>query len=251
MSSLPPDVPPPPPPPTGAPPPSPYAPYVPAAAGLPWEMRPQVGFADALVDTIRLLVTSPAEAWSRTREKGDLGQPLLFAVLVGWIGVAFNSVWSLIFGNMWLRFLPMLPPEVRDQAALRGIGTGLGSTLFALVLAPLFVIVGLFVSSAILHVCFMIVGALSGSTAGFEGTFRVVGYSSVSQLAQAIPVVGGLVAMIWNLVLVVMGAQRIHRTTQGKAIAGVLIPIVLCCGCAILAILFAGAAILAAISGHR
>ncbi len=247
MSSVPPDVPPPPPPPGAQYPP----PYAPAPAGLPWEMRPQVGFADALVDTIRLFVTSPAEAWGRTREKGDLGQPLLFAVVVGWIGVAFNSVWNLIFGNMWLRFLPMLPPQVRDQIALHGFGRGVGSTIFALVLAPLFVIIGLFISSAVFHLCFMIVGALSGSTAGFEGTFRVVGYSSVSQLAQVIPVVGGLVAVVWNLILVVMGAQRIHRTTQGKAIAGVLIPIVFCCGCAALAIVFAGAAILAAFSGHR
>src|SRR5512139_2726670 len=130
MSSLPPDVPPPPPPP-GFPPPAPYAP---APPGLPWEMRPQVGFADALVDTIRLFVTRPAEAWSRTREKGDLGQPLLFAVIVGWIGVAFNSIWNVIFGNAWLRFLPMLPPEMRDQAAVRGfLGGGIGSTLFAIV----------------------------------------------------------------------------------------------------------------------
>jgi hypothetical protein len=247
MSSLPPDIPPPPPPP-GAPPPSPYAA---APAGLPWELRPQVGFADALVDTIRLFITSPAEAWGLTREKGDLGQPLLFAVVVGWIGVAFNSVWNLIFGNLWLRFLPMLPPQVRDQIALRGFGGSVGSTLLALVLAPLLVIIGLFVWSGILHVCFMIVGALAGSTAGFEGTFRVVGYSSVSQLAQVVPIVGGLVALVWNLILVVMGAQRIHRTTQGKAIAGVLIPLVLCCGCTLLAIVFAGAAIFAALGGHR
>jgi len=246
MSSLPPDIPPPPPP--GFQPPPAYAP---APAGLPWEMRPQVGFADALVDTIRLFVTSPAEAWSRTREKGDIGQPLLFAVVVGWIGIAFNSVWNLIFGNMWLRFLPMLPPQMRDQMAFRGFGRGVGSTLVALILAPLFVIIGLFIWAAVLHLCFMIVGALSTSTAGFEGTFRVIGYSSVSQLAQVVPVVGGLVALVWNLILVVMGAQRIHRTTQGKAIVGLLIPIVLCCGCVLLAIVFAGAAILAAFSGHR
>ena len=247
MSSLPPDVPPPPPP--GFPP---QVPYAPAPPGLPWELRPQVGFADALVDTIRLFVTRPAEAWSRTREKGDLGQPLLFAVLVGWIGVAFNSVWNLIFGNAWLRFLPMLPPEMRDQFTDRGfLGSGVASTLFAIVLAPLFVIIGLFIWGGILHACFMIVGALSGSTAGFEGTFRVVGYSSVSQLAHVIPIVGGLVALVWNLVLAVMGAQRIHRTTQGKAIAGVLIPIVLCCGCVLLGLVFAGAAIFAALGGNR
>jgi hypothetical protein len=194
------------------------------------------------VDTIKLFAMNPREAWSRTREKGDIGQPLLFAICVGWIGVAFNSVWSMIFGQAWLRFLPM---NLRDQVGPMMAGRA-GLTLAAVILAPIVVVIGLFIWAAILHVCFLIVGALSNSTAGFEGTVRIVGYAWVTQLAQIIPIFGGLLAFVWSLILVVMGAQALHKSTQGKAIAGVLIPIVLCCGCVLVAFLLAGAAIFSA-----
>jgi hypothetical protein len=240
MSSLPPEVPPPPPP----PPPGGYA-LRPNA--LPWEDRPRIGFADALVETIKLFVTNPGEAWSRTREKGDLGQPLLFAICVGWIGVAFNSVWSMIFGQAWLRFLPM---HLRDQIGPMMVGRA-GLTVFAVILAPIFVVIGLFIWSAILHVCFLITGALSNSTAGFEGTIRIVGYAWVAQLAQVIPFFGGLLAFVWGLILAVMGAQALHKSTQGKAIAGVLIPIVLCCGCLLLCLIIGGAALFSAFGRMR
>ncbi len=246
MSSLPPDLPPPPPPPpswpTGGPPP-PAGP----AAGLPWEMRPQVGFADALVDTVRLFATSPREAWSRTREKGDYGQPLFFAICVGWVGAAFNIVWSMMFGQVWLRFVP---PDVRDMVTGFAART-VGWTVVQIFVAPLGVLIGLFVGAAILHVCLAIVGGLSGSGAGFEGTVRVVGYSWVAQLAHIVPIFGGLIAMVWTLVLWVLGIERLHRTTQGRAVLAVVIPIALCCGCILIALLLGGAALLHAFGRMR
>ena len=50
-------------------------------------------------------------------------------------------------------------------------GMGVGSAAFILVLMPLFVVVGLFMAAAILHVCLMIVG---GANQSFETTFRVI-----------------------------------------------------------------------------
>jgi hypothetical protein len=44
-----------------------------------------------------------------------------------------------------------------------------------------------------------------------------------------------MVAAIWKIVLVVMGFVALHRTTQGKAITAVLIPVAVCCVCGILA----------------
>lgn len=252
MSSLPPPpgaYPPPPPPPPSPPggwPPPPGG-ATPGLAPLPWEDRPRIGFADALVDTIRLFATRPGEAWRRTREKGDIGQPLLFAICVGWIGIVFNSVYGLLFGQVWLRFLPY---EYRDQLGPMMAGT-VGWTMAQIILAPLFVLIGLFVWSAILHVCFLIVGALSNSTAGFEGTIRIVGYAWVSQLAHVIPVFGGLLALVASLILSVVGAQTLHRSSQGKAILGVLLPIILCCGCIILALVVGGAALFNAIGRVR
>jgi len=244
MSSLPP--PPPPPPPGAYPPPPPGGPP-PALNPLPWEDRPRVGFADALVDTIRLFATRPAEAWSRTREKGDIGQPLFFAICVGWIGIIFSSVYGLLFGQVWLRFLPL---TYRDRIGSLMAGTA-GMTLVQIFLAPLFILIGLFIGSAILHVCFLIVGALSNSTAGFEGTIRIVGYSWVAQLAHVIPVFGGLLALVASLILSVMGAQTLHRSTQGKAILGVLLPIILCCGCVLVGLIVGGAALFNAFSRVR
>lgn len=252
MSTLPPDLPPPPPPPPPfAPPPGwqPPGPPVPAApvAGLPWEMRPQVGFADALVDTVRLFMSSPREAWSRTREKGDYAQPLFFAICVGWIGAAFNIVWSMMFGQAWLRFVP---PNVRDMAT-GFAATSVGWTVARICIAPLVVVIGLFIGAAILHLCLMIVGGLSNSSAGFEGTVRVVGYSWVAQLAQIVPLIGGLIALVWALVLYVLGIERLHRTTQGKAVAAIMIPIALCCGCILIALILGGAALMNAFGRMR
>jgi hypothetical protein len=247
MSSLPPDIPPPPPPGAYPPPPPPPGGFAQAPNPLPWEDRPRISFADALVDTIKLFATRPGEAWSRTREKGDIGQPLLFAVCVGWIGIAFSSVYGLLFGQVWLRFLPM---QMRHQIGPMMAGT-VGVTLFQIILAPLFVLIGLFVWSAILHVCFLIVGALSNSTAGFEGTIRIVGYSWVAQLGHIIPIFGGLVALVASLILSVMGAQALHKSSQGKAIFGVLLPVILCCGCVLVGLIVGGAALFSAFGRMR
>jgi hypothetical protein len=44
-----------------------------------------------------------------------------------------------------------------------------------------------------------------------------------------------------------MGIQRLHRTTQGKAVGAVLIPVVVCCGGALLI----GLLVLGAFLAHR
>jgi len=51
-----------------------------------------------------------------------------------------------------------------------------------------------------------------------------------------------LIAVVWWIVLAVLGITRLHRTTQGKAIAAILIPLVLCCGGLLLLAMIAGAA---------
>ncbi len=252
MSTLPPTPPPPPTPPASAPPPPPPPGGIPPTP-LPWEMRNQIGFADAFVDTVKLFMTSPSEAWRRTRPSGDLGEALLFGVLVAWVGTVFYHLYRLFFGAFWLRALSgWLPRQEWGRfGGFWGLGAlTVGGTVAHIVLAPIFIAIGLFVWAAILHLCYMIVGALSHSTAGFEGTFRVVAFSAVGQLAQLIPFAGGLAAFVWSLVLTVMGGVAIHRTTQGKALGAVLIPVLFCCACVVLAIVLAGAAAFSAFH-HR
>jgi hypothetical protein len=222
MSSIPPFPPeppafPPPPPPPGT-----------SSDSIPWERREQLGFGPALVETVKLFVTDPQNAYRRTREKGDLTEPLLFAVIVSWVGIVASSIYGLFLSQAWMNFLPM---QMREKMGMRMPGAF--GAIGQIILGPVIVAIGLFIGAAILHLCFMVVGALSASTAGFEGTFRVVAYAAVADLANVIPFAGGLIGAVWKIVLVVIGAVALHKTTTGKAVAGVLIPIVVCCVCVI------------------
>ena len=227
MSSMPPEPPPPPPPPPPVLPPPGPPPPAGGTGKIPWEERQRYGFVEAFVETLKLFGMTPAEAWARTPRTGSLGDPLLFAILTSWVGAIFSAIYGLFFAAPWLR---LVPPEMRDKLGM-SVASGVGGMIGQVILAPIFIGIGLFIVSAILHLCVMVVGGLSGSDSGFEGTFRAIAYSAVADLANVIPFVGGFVAAIWKLVLVVMGLVAMHRMTQGKAIAAVLIPVVLCCGC--------------------
>jgi hypothetical protein len=235
MSSVPPQgpgaVPPPPPPPPSQPP---YMPPPAVSGGLPWETQ-AIG-PQPLFDTAMLFIKTPEQAWRLTRETGDYMRPLLFGVVVGWVGLVFRTLWGTIFGAGLMRMIP-----AQYASSFNRFGGG-GSVIVNIILGPLFIACFLFIGAAILHVSFMVVGALANSKSQFEGTFRLLSYASVASIANVIPVVGGLIGGIWTLYLVVVGAQQLHKTTSGKALFGVLLPTLLCCVCVAVGVAFGVAA---------
>ena len=216
---------------------------VPPPNPLPWEAREARGLVPAFFDTLGLLVSRPAEAWARTRESGDSTSPLLFGIAVCWLSTAVQGILFRLIA------MPVLPGALgRRFGAMSGHG---GAALAVkLIVAPFFIALALFLGAAILHLCCMLVGALQNSRSGFEGSLRAVCYSEVSSLASIIPLVGGLIGIVWWIVLAVQGVQRLHQTTSGKAVAAVLIPVVVCCGGLLLIFLAAGAAFLSGRFGH-
>ncbi|HMF08114.1 MAG TPA: YIP1 family protein [Thermoanaerobaculia bacterium] len=233
MSTLPPGTPP---------------PQQPAAANpLPWEARESRGFFQSFLDTWGLFLSRPQEAWNRARESGDLASPLIFGLIACWIALLLQKAISgLIAAPMMPGFLGRRFPGL-ERLPMGRLAAG-GLVMHA-ILSPIAIFIGLFVGAAVLHVCCMIVGALTNSRSGFEGTFRAVAYSETTYIAAVVPVVGGLIALVWWIIVAVMGLQRMHHTTSGKAIAAILIPIVLCCVCIVVVVLLAGAAIF--MHGHR
>lgn len=223
--------PPPPPPPAGGT----------ESAGLPWEERARHGAVQGFVETAKLFVVSPAEAFARAKRRGDLFSPLAFAVVLGWVGAILQSLWSLAFGSSWVAFLP---PEVREQAGWAFAAQGFGLVI-QIVFAPIFVLIGLFVVAGIVHLMLMLVGGTKASEAGFEGTLRAVSYSQIAQIASVVPFAGGLIALVWTIVLETIGLASLHRTSYGKAIAAILLPLLLCCVC----LVFAFGGIVALIAG--
>jgi len=116
-------------------------------SGNPWERREELGFGTALIEALKLFIKSPAEAYSQTRRSGDFASPLLFALIVVWLGMAIQQIWSTLMGSS---LLSMMPAEVRDQVGMYWAGSGVG-LITTLIFAPFFILVGTFVWAAILH----------------------------------------------------------------------------------------------------
>jgi hypothetical protein len=46
---------------------------------------------------------------------------------------------------------------------------------------------------------------------------------------QVVPFCGGLIGMVWSIVVQIIGLKEMHETGGGTATAAVLLPMVLCC----------------------
>ncbi|HEX2254283.1 MAG TPA: YIP1 family protein [Thermoanaerobaculia bacterium] len=229
-----------------APPPPPGPPAVGVRPGLPWD-REKTG--NAFLETVKRLITMPVEAFREARQKGDYASPLIFGVVLVTLATVVGQLWSLLFGTAWVDVIGAnLPPESRGFLEQMGAPT-LGGVLFALILAPFLAVIWLFVWSGIVHLFLLMVGGTRDSVAGFEGSLRVISYSSVSNLAALVPFVGGLIQFVWGIILQILGIAELHQTSRGKAALAVLLPLVLCCLCGVALGVMFGAALFAAITG--
>lgn len=170
----------------------------------PWEERESYGTFSAYFQTATKCLLTPTAFFSRLPTSDGYFNPLLFAI--------FSMVVSAALGYVGAQLI-------------MGSGGGLFGLIFgvflALIAAMIFVPIGLFLWSGILHGSLLLVG---GAKKGFEATFRTVSYASVAQLFNAIPFVGAVISL-WGVVLTVIGLRETHRTTTGKAAAAVAIPV--------------------------
>ena len=237
-------------PPPGSPPPPPSSPYAPPPSMsapqprdpnslpvLPWLERSRLGFKTALIETIKLIVTDPKDAFSRIRRDGDYMSPFIFGLIISWPVVILGQLWSILFESV-------MPGS--SQATM---GFGVLQIVLVLALYPLIHLVSLFIMAGIYHLSLMVVSALGRSQVGFEGTFKVMCYAAVTQLTGIVPIIGPLIGLVALIVFLVIGFERAHETTQGKAIVAALIPVALCCLCGLVLALAFGGAIAAAAAG--
>ena len=200
-------------------------------SGLPWEHRQDRGFFNAFVETLMLVLTKPGEAFLMMRREGGLGEPLIYALIGGCVGAVVSFLFSLGLHSIGLF-------SDRQNALVAMAGMGIGSAAF-IILLPLLVVIGLFIGSAIVHLCLMIVG---GANQPFETTFRVLAFSQGSTgPLQMIPICGGLISGVWALICNCIGLARAHDTDTGRAVLAVFLPLIVCCGGGLLVAFMFGA----------
>jgi hypothetical protein len=189
-------------------------------SGLPWDERQERGFFNAFIETLVMVLTKPGEAFTAMKREGGLGEPLIYAIIGGWVGGVIAFLFSL-----GLQSVGFFAGRHNAFAAMAGMGIGSAAIIIFL---PLFIVIFLFIGSAIVHLCLMIVG---GANQSFETTFRVLAFSQGSTgPLQIIPICGGLIAGVWALVCNCIGLARAHETDTGRAVLAVFLPLIVCCG---------------------
>jgi hypothetical protein len=198
---------------TPAPPPG-------ARTGLPWENRNGRPLVTAFVETLQIVLTRPADAYTIMKREGGLGDPLLYGLIGGCLGAMVSFFFSFVLHAMGIAF--------GSRSIFGNYATlGFGGIAF-LILVPIGVVVGLFIGSAIIHLCLMIMG---GARQSFETTFRVMAFTHGSVgILQMVPFCGGVIAGIWGIVVNCIGLARAHETETWRVVCVFLALVIVCCG---------------------
>ena len=222
-----------------APAPDPGAPIAAPTPGARWEERQRIGFFVALVETTRDVLLRPQAFFRAMNVQGGIASPLLYAVIVGWCGVVVASFYQALFRSL---VGPSVLPfgERPELAAVLGLMEGWVGFFTQLAFGGVVVAISVFVSAGVLQLMLLLLG---GAERGFEATIRTVCYAQATSVLLVVPFCGQFVAVVWLIVLYVIGLAAAQRIGHGKAAAAVLLPILLlCCCCAAVIGLAMGAA---------
>ncbi len=220
-------------PPASSPPPLPGGP-----SAVPWDDRERLGWVNALVETTRQVLTAPGAFFRAMPTTGGIGSPLLYAVIVGWAAVIVASFYQAMVRSLMGSPFSTLGDRPEVTALVGWMGRWVGF-LVQVLLGGVSMVITVFVWAGIIHLMLLLLG---GALQHFEATFRTVCFGQATLVTCLIPFCGSAIALVWFLVLCVIGLAEAHRIGHGKAAAATLLPIVLlCCCCLGLAGLFAGA----------
>jgi hypothetical protein len=195
------------------------------SAGGDYDLSNPVG---SFADVVRRVVARPAEFFSGILRRGNYLAPLVFALICIEISTILGGLLRLAWGA-----------ETTGGVRFQGIDYDFGSFIADIIFAPIGGAIAQFIFAAIAHLLVMLF--VEGGNSGYEATFRVVCYISVTSLVNWIPIIGGLVAL-YALYLAVVGIREMHATTTGRAALVVLLPIALILLLVLIVVLVAGAA---------
>jgi len=137
-------------------------------------------------------------------------EALSFALIVGTAGFLACLYWQLLFYLGMTRLLGTIP------AANKLFLLGAGALMTMMLLSPLLVLGNLMISSLGLWVA---VGLTGGPWPEFTAVWRINCYAQGAMVLGVLPLLGGPVAGLWNLVLTFRGLQGVLGLSSWRALA--------------------------------
>lgn len=193
------------------------------AAVLPWDERETLGTWRAWWRTSVMMISSPGQTLESATPEGPLGSSMLFALLSTLVGYLPSFILMFGVAGLGIGFTFMKAAKPAGAEALLVVAILAGELVGLLVFQVVFVLVWALLD----HVMLMILGA---QPRRFEVTVRANALSMGPMLLGLVPVCGFYVFPIWALVLRIIALMHLHRTTAGKAVLAVLVPIAVLCG---------------------
>ncbi len=187
----------------------------------PWESGE--GFFGSFFQTVRGSLFSPSTFFKKIAYGEGYWAPLIYGLITGIIGNGCAILWVWLFMAQWI---PM--DRIPFNYSL--------SILQVIAPLPFHQAIAIFVGSAIIHLCLMIV---RGNNNGYKTTFRAISYSYSGYLFGIIPFIGLIIGNIYVFILTVIGVKEGHGITTGKAILAVLLPAIVVLGFILIAIIAA------------
>jgi len=192
-------------------------------------------FTDEFIRTWKKVITTPGDFFREMPTSGGYEAPLKFAVvnyIIAGIGTALVSILAFTFLSSLLPMASFWP----------GSAFSFGSALSNIIITPIVGIIGLFISGAILYVCFKIVGG-SGS---YEGTVRIIAYASAVNAVSWIPILGWIIGL-YAFYLWIVGGTFVHNITTMRSVIAILIPLIVLLIIGAILIVVVGTALFAAL----
>jgi len=182
--------------------------------GLPWDFRRERGFPRAFVETAKMIISNPREAYARMPCAGSLAGPMLYNLIGGWFGLICSGLYLVLMSNgeppppasmgAWGSLFYFTPERAMQELQL------------FIFLGPVAVTLSALISAGIAHLLLMLSG---GATQPYHVTLRVFCYTYGSvQLLQVLPVLGSLLAPALWVVYCVLGLAIAHRTSPWRSV---------------------------------
>lgn len=182
--------------------------------------------ARSFVSTVRAVLLDPVGFFRRLAPRGRMLNPLVFAIVCALIATPFQLLVApfdpLAGSNPGLNSLFSDLPSTAGPGEVALLGAIF--LLVFLLLVPLVATLSLYIGAGIYHLLVLLFVRPTGTN--FEATFRVFAYTSVVALLSWVPVLG-LLAALYGYYLAFVGIKEMHETTNGRALAVVLVPAVL------------------------
>ncbi len=142
-----------------------------------------------LIDDAQTVITRPVDFYRNLAKTGGYADPVIFVIVMAAITGLVVGVLSII-----------------------GLGSPVG--LAAIIIFPIFGLIGSFIGAAIMFV----IWRLMGSAENYEAAYRCVAYASaiypITTLLGILPYLGSIIAVLWGMYLMATASIETHQLAK-------------------------------------